>query len=63
MSMDIYLKFAHNNLWGELWPEILLCLGALTVLGLDLFSKSPNNKKRISIFAIVFQFSILVFIC
>ena len=59
MSMDIYLKFAHNNLWGELWPEILLCLGALSVLGLDLFSKSPNNKKRISIFAIVFQFSIL----
>ena len=59
MSMETYLNFSQDNLWGELWPELSLCLGALLVLGFDLFSKSSNAKKRAGSLAIFFQFILL----
>ncbi len=58
--MDTYLNFANDNLWGELWPELSLCLGALLVLGIDLFSNSSKSKFKSGTFAIIFQFSLLV---
>ncbi len=59
MSMETYLNFSQDNLWGELWPELSLCLGALLVLGVDLFSNSSNAKKRAGSLAIFFQFILL----
>ena len=59
MSMETYLNFSQDNLWSELWPELSLCLGALFVLGVDLFSNSAQAKKRAGSFAIVFQFLLL----
>lgn len=59
MNMEKYLSFSQENLWGELWPELALCLGALFVLAIDLFSKSDTTKKKAGIFAIFFQFSLL----
>ena len=53
--MESYLNFAKDNLWGEIWPELTLCLGALIVLALDLFSNSSVGKKRAGQFAILFQ--------
>ena len=35
--MNAFLQFSENNLWGELWPEITLALGAVFVLLVDLF--------------------------
>ena len=58
--MESYLNFAKDNLWGEIWPELTLCLGALIVLALDLFSNSSVGKKRAGQFAILFQ--IILFI-
>ena len=57
--MEKYLSFSQENLWGELWPELALCLSALFVLAIDLFSKSDTTKKKAGIFAIFFQFSLL----
>ena len=59
MSMETYLNFSQDNLWSELWPELSLCLGALFVLALDLFSNSTDAKKRSGSFAILFQFLLL----
>jgi len=53
--MESYLNFAKDNLWGEIWPELTLCLGALIVLAIDLFANSSNGKKRAGQFAILFQ--------
>ena len=58
--MESYLNFAKDNLWAEIWPELSLCLGALIVLALDLFSNSSVGKKRAGQFAILFQ--IILFI-
>ena len=58
--MEFYFNFAKDNLWGEIWPELTLCLGALIVLALDLFSNSSVGKKRAGQFAILFQ--IILFI-
>ncbi len=55
MSMEKYLDFSRANLWAELWPEIALCLGALIVLGIDLFSKNRNAKQLSGSFAVFFQ--------
>ncbi len=57
--MQTYLNFANDNLWSEIWPELCLCLGALVVLGLDLFSNSKKSKIRSGNFAILFQFLLL----
>ena len=54
--MNSFLQFSENNLWGELWPEITLALGAVFVLLVDLFSKNKNGSKNIcGIFAVLFQ--------
>lgn len=58
--MEAYLRFANDNLWGELWPELSLCLGALIVIGINLFSKSSNFHDRSGNFAILFQFLLLL---
>ena len=59
--MESYLNFAKDNLWGEIWPELTLCLGALIVLAIDLFANSSNGKKRAGQFAILFQTILFVF--
>ncbi len=55
--METYLKFANDNLWAELWPELSLGLGALLVLGISLFS---NSQKKAGDFAVLFQFFLLL---
>ena len=37
--MDSLSNFFKRNIWSEIWPELSLALGALFVLGLDLFRK------------------------
>ncbi|NDH16440.1 MAG: hypothetical protein EBY48_05050, partial [Opitutae bacterium] len=59
--MESYLNFAKDNLWGEIWPELTLCLGALIVLAIDLFANSSDGKKRAGQFAILFQTILFVF--
>jgi NADH-quinone oxidoreductase subunit N len=58
--METYLSFANDNLWSEIWPELSLCLGAILVLGIDLFTKSYGLKVKAGTFAILFQFLLLV---
>ena len=60
--MNSFLQFSENNLWGELWPEITLALGAVFVLLVDLFSKNKNGSKNIcGIFAVLFQAVLLIY--
>ena len=37
--MESFLSFSQDNLWFEIWPECVLALGAVLVLGIDLFGK------------------------
>jgi len=60
MNMDTYLNFSRENLWGELWPELSLCIGALIVLAIDLFAKSERMKANAGFLAVIFQFVLLV---
>ena len=53
--MDTYLIFSNENIWSEIWPELSLALGALFVLGLDLFRKPGSNSSLCGQVAIVFQ--------
>ena len=43
--MDAYLIFSNDNIWSEIWPELSLALGALFVLGLDLFRKPGSSTS------------------
>ena len=58
--METYISFANDNLWSEIWPELWLCLGAILVLGIDLFTKSSGPKVRAGNFAILFQSLLIV---
>ena len=58
--MDSYLSFSQDNLWIELWPELALALGALLVLGIDLFGRRDPESVKSGSFAIIFQFALLV---
>ena len=59
--MDAFLTFSKNNLWYEIWPELILALGALLVLAINLFSKRDNKSGFSGNFAILFQLGLLVF--
>ena len=57
--MESYLNFSNSNIWSEVWPEIALALGALLILGIDLFRK--NGPTSITgIVAIIFQTALLI---
>ena len=58
--MEMYIKFANDNLWAELWPELSLGLGAMIVLGINLFSNSSNAQRNAGNFAVLFQFLLLL---
>ena len=53
--MDAYLIFSNENIWSEIWPELSLALGALFVLGLDLFRKPGSSTSLCGLVAIGFQ--------
>ena len=54
--MESYLTFSQENLWFEIWPELVLALGAVLVLGIDLFSKRDTlNSSLAGKVAILFQ--------
>lgn len=54
--------FADSNDWFEVWPELALALGAVLVLGLELFrSKELGRRSFAGPIAIFFQASLLVF--
>ena len=52
--MESFLSFSQDNLWFEIWPECILALGAVLVLGIDLFGKrtigSPSFAGKTAIF-------------
>jgi len=52
--MESFLSFSQDNLWFEIWPECVLALGAVLVLGIDLFGKrtigSPSFAGKTAIF-------------
>ncbi len=56
--METYLNFSANNLWGEIWIELALCIGAMIVLGLGLLGGA--SKKTSGNFAILFQVVLLI---
>jgi len=58
--MESYLTFSQNNLWIEVWPELTLALGALLVLGIDLFGRRDPGSVKAGSFAIFFQFVLLI---
>ena len=58
--MDEYLKFTQENIWLEIWPELSLALGAILILGIELFKKPQSSSSICGVFAIVFQIFILI---
>ena len=58
--MESYLTFSQNNLWIEVWPELTLALGALLVLGIELFGRRDPVSVKAGSFAIFFQFVLLI---
>ena len=42
--MEAYLSFSQENLWYEIWPELSLAIGAIVVLGINLFYKSDSKN-------------------
>ena len=58
--MNAFLQFSENNLWGELWPEITLALGAVFVLLVDLFSRNKNGSKYLRNLCCSFQAVLLI---
>ncbi len=59
--MEVYLPFSQENLWFEIWPELTLAIGALVVLGINLFSKSDAQSGLSGKIAILFQAGLLIF--
>lgn len=59
--MEAFQTFAQENLWYEIWPELVLALGALLVLAINLFSKNDNKSGFSGNIAIIFQFGLLLF--
>ena len=59
--MGEYLKFTQENIWLEIWPELSLALGAILILGIELFKKPQSSSSICGVFAIVFQIFILIF--
>ena len=59
--MDAYLKFSQENIWSEIWPELTLALGAVLILGIELFKKPGCSSSFCGVFAIVIQAALLVF--
>lgn len=60
--MEEFIRFSGENLWTEIWPELVLALGAVLVLLMDLFSSKEKKKGNLSgIFAVLFQASLLVY--
>ena len=57
--MEAYLNFSNSNIWLEIWPEIVLVLGALFILGFDLFRKN-NSSSSSGILAIILQAALLL---
>ena len=53
--MESFLTFSEENLWFEIWPEFLLAIGALVVLGINLFFKGDSKSGMSGIVAIFFQ--------
>lgn len=59
--MEVYLPFSQENLWFEIWPELSLALGALFVLGVNLFSKNDAKTGFSGMLSILFQTGLLLF--
>ena len=59
--MEAYLSFSQENLWYEIWPELSLAIGAIVVLGINLFYKSDSKNGLSGSLAILFQAILLVF--
>lgn len=54
--MNSFLTFSNDNIWYEIWPELVLVLGAVIVLSMDLFSKREKGFPSMAgPFAIFFQ--------
>ena len=54
IEMDTFLNFSNSNIWSEIWPELTLALGALFILGVDLFRKGGTSFST-GVLAIVFR--------
>ncbi|MBT5716401.1 MAG: NADH-quinone oxidoreductase subunit N [Opitutae bacterium] len=57
--MEAYLNFSNSNIWSEIWPEMALALGALLILGIDLFRKNGSTSLT-GMVAIIFQTALLI---
>ena len=57
--MEAFLNFSNSNIWSEIWPEIVLALGAILILGIDLFRKN-GSASFVGILAIILQATLLV---
>ena len=59
--MESFLTFSEENLWFEIWPEFLLAIGALVVLGINLFFKGDSKSGMSGIVAIFFQAALFLY--
>ena len=57
--MEAFLNFSNSNIWSEIWPEIVLAVGAILILGIDLFRKN-GSRSSAGILAIILQATLLV---
>ena len=53
--MEQFLPFYETNDWARIWPELSLALGAIMILGLELFGKKDSSSVRTGAIAIFFQ--------
>ena len=57
--MEAFLNFSNSNIWSEIWPEIVLALGAILILGIDLFRKNGSSIST-GMLAIILQAILLI---
>ena len=54
--MGEYLKFTQENIWFEIWPELSLALGAILILGIELFKKPQSFSCSLGLFFLKIEF-------
>ena len=60
--MEELIGFSQENLWTEIWPELTLAMGAISILLFDLFlSKEKKGNNICGAFAVFFQLCLLIY--
>ena len=58
--MEEFIRFSEENLWTEIWPELTLAMCNSDPL-VDHFLQKKKEGNICGTFAVLFQFSLLVY--